>query len=155
MRRSHAMSDTDDCGRLTCCDCGHERHLDAEIVSRLCGGVTTSLWRDAVRTALPRFRCNACGARACTWEPPEELTVVLCEVCDRPVPPARLAAVPGTMRCVACESAAEGEGVEHRAGGGACRRCGAPMCWRVRRVEEPAKYFLGCTAFPICRYTEE
>jgi hypothetical protein len=146
---------TDEFGRVRCDDCGHEHDLDASIVTRVCGGGAAASWRDAVQRALPRFRCSACGARSSSWDPPKEFPVVLCEVCDRPVPPARLAAAPGTTRCVTCESVSEGGGVEHGAGGIVCRRCGAPMCWRVRRAEEPAKYFLGCTAFPACRYTEE
>ncbi len=33
----------------------------------------------------------------------------LCEVCEQQIPPKRLAAVPGTTRCVGCEGRAERE----------------------------------------------
>ena len=146
--------DVEDFGHLRCRACGHERALDSLLLDRVCGAATTAAWRDAVRAALPRFRCSACGARTSVWEAPVAPPVVLCEVCDRPVPPARLEALPGTTRCVGCATVGE-EGVERHATGSECPRCGAPLCWRVRRTEEPSRYFLGCTSFPACRYTEQ
>lgn len=150
---------------VECTACGHRRDVDAELARRFDARVdVTDL--DAVRAAicasLSRLRCASCDARRAKWVEYEadasgsesRQPAVACEVCDVLIPPARLDAVPGTTRCVACESLTEG-GVERKAAPCNCRRCGASMCWRVRRIEEPVQYFLGCSRFPACRYTEQ
>ena len=35
-----------------------------------------------------------------------------------------------------------------------CKKCGAPMVWRIRMSVSPAKHFLGCSRYPRCKYIE-
>ena len=76
-----------------------------------------------------------------------------CSTCGRPIPLERLYALPDADRCVPCQEAHERAGVAPEVV--TCRRCGAPMVWRVTRSPDDTRYFLGCSRFPECRYLED
>jgi hypothetical protein len=149
---------------VQCLSCGRRWDVDtalARLINPQANPVDADSLRASISAALPRLRCTGCGQRRAKWaefdgdatgsETLQE--AVACEVCDRVIPQARLDALPGATRCVACEALTETV-VERSAAPCLCPRCGRKLCWRVRRVEEPVKYFLGCSRFPSCRYTE-
>jgi predicted RNA-binding Zn-ribbon protein involved in translation (DUF1610 family) len=78
-------------------------------------------------------------------------TITLCSACGKPISEERLSAVPSATRCLDCQAEAEGQPlrrIDHD-----CPRCGHALTWRCRQ-RGTADYFIGCTAFPDCRYTE-
>jgi hypothetical protein len=72
-----------------------------------------------------------------------------CEVCSRPIPAERLAAVPDTMVCAGCQQSIErGETVDEVE---YCPRCGSVMELRPSRGPGITRYVLVCTGSPTCR----
>jgi hypothetical protein len=80
-----------------------------------------------------------------------------CRACGFPIPLPRLGALPGTNVCGACAA----EGAKPRpapaypqppADRVKCPRCGKPTV--VRQNSEDQGFFLGCTGFPTCRWTQ-
>lgn len=76
---------------------------------------------------------------------------VLCVDCGMPISTARLEILPDTRQCSTCCKPAEKK--QGRRIDDPCPRCGRPLEWRCR-TEGNANYFIGCTAYPICRFTE-
>lgn len=77
-------------------------------------------------------------------------TAVLCEVCREPISPERLEALPGTRRCVKCQSAAE-RGALMDEEPEFCPKCGALLELRVSRGAGLTRYRRFCTGAPPCR----
>ena len=78
----------------------------------------------------------------------------LCKLCQKPIPAARIEAVPNTTKCVECQNADEHRKDTDNDDMGSCPRCGCPLVWRHGApAGSTTKYFIGCSAFPECRYT--
>jgi len=76
-------------------------------------------------------------------------SAVLCEICRQPIPPERVAALPGVKRCVACQGRTEAgitlEEPEY------CPHCGSLIEIRVSRGPGITRYRRFCTGQPPCR----
>lgn len=117
-----------------------DRQPEAEIVYEL------------FRSAAPQSPCPNCGQRSlslATCDDDAWGDEGLCEACHRPIPGARLAALPGVRLCAGCQCAEETgqapRSVEY------CPRCGAPMAVRLSRAAGVARYVMTCTGNPPCR----
>ncbi len=106
------------------------------------------------RAAAGEFRCPECGRKGLTTAASDDDLAdwpesVLCQSCRKPIAPERIAAVPGTRLCAACQQDDEaGRGrqeIEY------CPCCGAPMELRLSRSRGITRYVLTCTASPPCR----
>ena len=75
-----------------------------------------------------------------------------CERCTRGIRPTRLRLRPNIRLCEECEQLSAEE-AEAQANTPPCPRCGSKLVLRMPRGTETA-YFLGCTSYPRCRYTE-
>jgi hypothetical protein len=108
---------------------------------------------------LPRLKCSTCGSKVVSlrvvvdgrdveFEPSDVART--CAACGKPIPLLRVAAVPETTHCRPCQELLEaGRAVEHQAPT-ICKKCGAHMVWRLSRN----RFFLGCSRFPGCWYTQ-
>lgn len=79
------------------------------------------------------------------------LTATQCLDCGGRIPEARLRVVPGAVRCLDCQ--VQSELSPPRPIVETCPCCGSRLLWRAHR-EGAGAYFLGCSAFPACRYLE-
>ena len=78
----------------------------------------------------------------------------LCELCGKPISAVRIEALPNTTKCVECQNADEHRKDTDNDDLGSCPRCGCPLVWRQGApAGSTTKYFIGCSAFPKCRYT--
>jgi len=78
----------------------------------------------------------------------------LCELCGKPIHADRIEALPNTTKCVECQNADEHRKDTDNDDMGSCPRCGCPLVWRHGApAGSTTKYFIGCSAFPKCRYT--
>ena len=78
----------------------------------------------------------------------------LCKLCGKPIPADRIEALPDTTKCVECQNADEHRKDTDNDDMGSCPRCGCPLVWRHGApAGSTTKYFIGCSAFPKCRYT--
>ena len=75
-----------------------------------------------------------------------------CSGCGTEIPPERRAASPGTRYCVGCQDKLEKGGPD--AFLGECPRCGEPLAHKQRKRFGTTKYFIGCSAYPACRYIQ-
>ncbi len=117
-------------------------------------GMDLEILYEVFRSAAEAFVCPKCGRRglnlfnaveAAHW--PE---VPSCRKCGQPIGRERLAAVPNTRVCAACQRDMErGAAKPDRE---FCPRCGAPM--EVRAVQEGrrTRYVLSCSARPPCPF---
>lgn len=148
---------------ISCNSCGHKRVLSSdyleEISSKLSINVS-GINKHILSEILNKFRCSKCGAKDAEIivEDAEQKIMFddsklarTCIVCGKPIPVERLEAVPDTKRCVSCREKFE-KGEEDKEEPVYCKRCGAPMVWRVRTSVLPTKYFLGCSNYPKCTY---
>ncbi len=99
--------------------------------------------------AAGKSTCPDCG-RAGLAAIPEDPSAVqwpggrLCEMCGRPIPRERLAALPGTKHCANCQQAIE----RGQDGGEAdyCPRCGTVRQLRLTRSDGLTRYAMFCPA---------
>lgn len=107
--------------------------------------------------AAQRMACPAChrpGLRAAKADATEDdgdwQAAVLCELCRQPIPPERIAALPGVKRCAVCQQQAEaGQAAADDAE--FCPQCGALLDVRVSRGTGITRYKRVCTGMPPCR----
>lgn len=145
---------------LECSECGRQARLDAASVeSRL----DEPLSMNNVGRLYGKLRCSNCASRKIKISDdagrvlidPASLTP--CRVCGGPIPLPRLKAMPGTDRCVPCAVEGAKQPVappypQPPVDKQTCPRCTSPTI--VRQNNEDQGYFLGCTGFPKCRWTE-
>lgn len=103
-----------------------------------------------LRRGKRRLVCTACGDRRAEVEVLAERD---CERCGAPIPWQRLEAIPDAAYCVPCQESAE-VATEPAAKEdlGNCPRCGAPLETYQRKKPGATSYFVGCSAYPTCRY---
>jgi len=78
----------------------------------------------------------------------------LCELCRKPIPAARIEAVPNVTKCIECQSTDERREDPDDDDLGSCHRCGCSLVWRQGApAGSTTKYFIGCSDFPKCRYS--
>jgi hypothetical protein len=106
---------------------------------------------EVFRATVPQMTCPGCGKQGLYWTPVEDGwdDPPCCTMCARPISPQRLAAVPGTTLCAACQGDLE-QGRSPRSDE-FCPRCGAAMALRLSRRAGVARYVMACTAQPPCR----
>jgi DksA/TraR C4-type zinc finger protein len=89
----------------------------------------------------------------------DNIPVRPCAVCGRAISPERLEVLPDAVRCVVCQQKTELDSTHPRVSELLCPRCAARglrsrLIWRTARDPNIPGYFLGCSLFPECRYTE-
>ena len=90
----------------------------------------------------------------------DSLSVTKCEACGVPIHPERLEAIPEATVCVECQRNRETAPKDWRRPQGVdCPRCAhrgirSPLVWRNARDPNIPGYFLGCSSYPRCHYTE-
>ena len=78
----------------------------------------------------------------------------LCELCGKPIHADRIEALPNTTKCVECQRTGERREDPDDSDLGFCPRCSSPLVWRHGApAGSTTKYFIGCSAFPKCRYS--
>jgi len=117
-----------------------------------------ALVAELLANAAPHMTCPLCKSRGLVISEADDVagdedewqTAVLCEVCREAIPPERLEVLPGTRRCVKCQSAAEtGAAVDDEPE--FCPKCGALVELRVSRGAGITRYKRFCTGVPPCR----
>lgn len=147
---------------LTCLKCNHHKAFNGETLSLLSQKAKvdpSQIDEKFLDEWLPKFKCSKCQSKEVRLTFQHESSELLegsevvkaCETCGQPIPVERLQAVPNVARCVKCQEKAENwapEPVKPIL----CEKCGSPMVWRLTRNVHPAKYFLGCSAYPKCTF---
>ena len=149
-------------GRLVCRACGYERILTPAWIDELRARVPEiDCESEALARFLHLFRCSHCQTKDVELVPEVREERVqkpaddgdlspLCTECGEAIAVKRLRAVPGTPFCIRCQEQFEhGQLKEEPV---YCNECGAKMAWRIRESILPAKYFLGCSNYPRCRF---
>ena len=103
-----------------------------------------------------RLKCDACAAVGLLVVQPSEdepwddwQQAVLCEVCKKPIPPARLEVFPTASRCVNCQNLADrGDEPDEP---DYCPKCGSLVELRVSHSGGITRYKRFCTGVPPCR----
>ncbi len=98
---------------------------------------------------LPCPECESSGLTVVEATDDDWSAAVTCAACGKPIPAERLAALPGTKYCVACQRADE-SGADH-AEPEFCPRCGALMELRPTTGAGITRYAMRCTGNPPCR----
>jgi Zn finger protein HypA/HybF involved in hydrogenase expression len=109
--------------------------------------------------SAPQMTCPVCKEKRLQATPTDAdadaadgdwQAATLCEVCREPIPPERLEALPGALRCVACQEKSESadatdESREY------CPHCGSLVELRVSGGGGITRYRRFCTGDPPCR----
>ena len=87
------------------------------------------------------------------------IEVRLCSRCKKPIHPERMEAIPNATRCVKCQGVAESLTSNSPVTTFDCPRClqngfHSRLVWRIAHRPNNTDFFLGCSRFPDCRYTE-
>lgn len=78
-----------------------------------------------------------------------------CVSCGKIIPLERIKAIPNALRCIDCQNELERGRLKPGDNLGLCPRCGSPLVWRQGALPSKTnKYFVGCSGFPKCRYTQ-
>jgi len=103
-----------------------------------------------LRKRLDNLQCEKCGAH-------KAAVSRLCSDCGNPIPDERVEIYPEATLCVLCQEQLESAKPVHQADidYGTCPRCGKKLAQRLSKKTTPASYFIGCSGYPKCRYTEE
>ncbi len=145
---------------VECPGCGRQATIDAEKVEfRL----DLPLSMNSVGQLYGRLRCSGCGSREIRIGDADgrvlidPAAITSCRACDCPIPLPRLEALPDTNICMVCaedgaKPSAPPPYPQPPAEKRKCPRCGTPTI--VRQNSEDHGFFLGCTSFPKCRWTE-
>ena len=155
------MAETERWVALKCGECDWTatwNHHHAEQALTRCGMLRRAkqpdpelIW-EIFPSGLARMRCPDCGQQALTAVPLEDESwpeARRCVTCSSPIPPERLAAIPNTEMCVACQAASDqGESDEPQE---FCPKCGAPLVVRLAGGAGISRYRLQCTGSPPCR----
>ena len=108
---------------------------------------------ELLRSAAPALDCPECGRQgllaievddAADW--PEQRT---CDVCNKPIPPERMEALPDATLCAACQQNEE-SGRPHPQTE-YCPKCGSPMQLTLSKSAGLSRYVMRCTGQPPCR----
>ena len=145
---------------VKCSGCNHQATVEAETLeSRLDRPLSIA----SVGSLYGRLRCSACGNKEIRIGDADgralidPAAITPCRACGCPIPLPRLEALPHTDLCVLCGE----DEARHRparpypqppAHKRKCPRCGSPTV--VRQNSEDEEFFLGCTSFPKCRWTD-
>lgn len=150
---------------ILCKHCGRKVLLTNDLLARILNNNRindSSLTEQDFSLLTSMLKCTCCGKKNAevflTGSLKEKLfcnslPAVTCKICNNPIPEERLRAVPGTDMCVNCKDNDE-KGLLNKSEPYFCKRCGAKMVWRFTKQVLPTRYFLGCSRFPSCRYTE-
>ncbi len=144
---------------VECAACGRRLEVGANKVEAKLDGELTAQNIVGLRGA---FKCAACGSRfvrlydaqgRLAFDPHH---IKPCAACGEPIPLTRLSAAPEASLCFACQQDNEREPVAPPYPQPApemktCPRCGSLSV--VRQNGEDMGWFLGCSAFPKCRWT--
>lgn len=144
---------------LECVDCGNRRHVSAAILSERLG---EPLSYSNVAELWPKFRCTQCGSRRNRLSDEDHKllldpdNLLRCQVCELAILLPRIQAIPSATMCQTC---AEEDEKPSRPPPYptppptlvTCRSCMQPTV--VRENSQDGSLFVGCTAFPSCRWT--
>lgn len=145
---------------LTCSKCGRQARLDATLLE---SRFNLSLTTHSVGRLYRRLCCRDCGSRDVRIEDEARQVlidpnkIVLCQACGHPIPLPRIEVMPEVELCVPCaEDRAKPSPVppwpQPPANKGRCPRCGSLT--EVRMNSKDESYFLGCSSYPKCRWTD-
>lgn len=145
---------------IKCSHCGHTADMER---SRAEAHLSRELTIEAVPELFKLLRCGNCGQRKVRLLDDEgqilidHADLVRCESCGRPIPKARLAALPDSRLCTSC-AAEMSRPVQPppypqpSPDARTCLRCGRPTV--VRQGREDGVFFIGCTYYPKCTWTQ-
>lgn len=145
---------------VECPACDRQATIEAETLE---GRLDPPLSVNSVGQLYGRLRCSGCGSREIRIRDAagraliDPAAITLCRACGCPIPLPRLQALPDTNMCTPCaKNAAKPPAPppypQPPADRRDCPRCGRPTI--VRQNSEDQGFFLGCTSFPACRWTE-
>jgi len=137
--------------QLVCVDCHHQVDIDTENTPKIIDEYDTSDYisvEEFLRGNVGRLKCSKCGSSRI------EISR-LCENCQQPIPDERLEYLPEARYCVKCQESKETtEPMVKDTDFGTCPRCGKKLKQRLNRKTSPVSYFIGCSGYPKCHYTE-
>jgi predicted RNA-binding Zn-ribbon protein involved in translation (DUF1610 family) len=147
--------------QLTCSQCGYRtvRGITSMVewlrgcrMVRRDAAPEPELVPELFRSAAGKFVCPQCGAKGLAVGPVEDLDDAAwgmgraCDACGRPIDAERLAALPDTRLCVACQAKDDrGQTADEPE---YCPRCGSLMAVRQTRGSGVTRYKQVC---PQCR----
>jgi len=145
--------------KFECRHCAHRGEIDGALLGQRLG---EPLSIRSVGQLYGRLRCSQCGASEVrvlddAGHPLLDPTAITpCVVCGQPIPLPRLSAMPNSNVCLACAVDAAKQPLDPPypmppADRQKCLRCGRSTI--VRQNKEDEDFFLGCTGFPKCRWT--
>ena len=155
-----------DSATLFCRGCGNDVGLSAEILARLVQHHRLAAAPASIADFLPllaSLRCSSCGARSPILRAYVESELFpfsaddlsrTCLSCDDVLPAIRVAAMPWENICRPCLETSVDAPPPSDPILAICKRCGRPMKLRCTKRVPPIRYFLGCSAFPSCTYTQ-
>ena len=136
---------------ITCNECRHTSDLSHE---KLCSHFEASEFKDIekfLELHSHKFICRKCNSKNISTHIYDSELAKVCSRCHKPIPLARLEAMPNGLHCVTCQVAIEKD-EDLKAEEEKCEKCGAEMVWRIRQTVLPVKYFLGCSNYPRCKF---
>lgn len=148
--------------RVECLSCEHKASIDGTVLARKLNFEQLGLKN--VADAVPSLKCKDCGKRLVRiFDDRERLlfdshNLTLCWVCDDPIPLPRLATLPGTTLCIECMERDELDPVSPAYPQPPIELRTCPACKSqsvARQNGEFHTWFIGCSAFPKCRWTTE
>jgi len=138
--------------QLICSECQHQPDITEDCTPKIIAEYDTSDYisiEGFLRGNIGRLKCSKCGSNRI------EISR-LCENCQNPIPNERLDFLPGARYCVKCQESNETVGpVVRETDFGTCPRCGQKLKQRLNKKSSPASYFIGCSGYPKCHYTED
>lgn len=138
---------------ITCASCNHLVEFTQDdapkIFTHFDKDPANSL-ENILRKRINNLRCEKCGAH-------QAVVSRLCLECGSTIPDERIDIYPEVNLCVQCQELIESAKPVHQADidHGTCPRCGKKLTQRLSKKTSPTSYFIGCSGYPKCRYTEE
>jgi len=137
---------------IKCTSCNHSVELAEEDASRIFTHFNVdpaNKLEDVLSNRLQNLKCKKCGDH-------QAVVSRLCLECGSPIPDERIEFYPEATLCVRCQELLESTQPDHPSDidYGTCPRCGKKLAQRLSKKTSPATYFIGCSGYPKCRYTE-
>lgn len=145
---------------IQCLSCGHSSVMDAKQFKEIAGELSI----ESLACCVQDFKCTNCQQKLVKITSPSNTLLFdganlsFCSECGTVISAARISAVPNTTRCMECQNNDEKPKrtplypqvpVHQRL----CPRCNSRT--EVRQNREDLNYFIGCSAYPKCRFTVE
>ena len=155
--------------KISCNDCSNDQYFDYETLRSM---ADSEVNLTNLNLIIDSFNCNSCGSLNLSIFDIDDRMLfdrgndILCTICSLSIPLPRIQAQPGTNKCISCKDELESEydippeiifpdvPEEKKGECPNCRikgRTGSSVVVRQNRYTED--FFLGCSLFPNCRWT--